>query len=236
MLELPKFHDLSLIEQALTHKSYCNERPEQGLPDNQRLEFLGDAVLGFLVGVLLYNLYPELPEGELTRRRSALVDQPRLSEFATQLNLGDLLRMGRGVEKERGRQNPSILSDAFEALIGAYFLDSGIDAVREYVEELLTPIAKQMGSEAGCTIDPKSLFQQWALANLGPDNPKYRIAAESGPDHAKTFTAEVLVGDRIYGRGSDRSKREAEKRAAEDALQQLGAKRCNAESRTQSQC
>jgi ribonuclease-3 len=221
MSQLPVFANSALLMQALTHKSFCKENSHLSVEDNQRLEFLGDAVLGFLVGALLYEMYPDLPEGELTRRRSVLVDQAGLAELATQLQLGDRLRLGRGVEKEQGQRNPSILSDAFEAVIGAYFLDSGIDAVEEFVTDLFTPIAQTLDDRPGKLVDAKSQFQHWALANLGTENPSYRIVAESGPDHAKTFTAEVLVGDRVFGRGSDRSKRTAEKRAAEAALKQV---------------
>jgi ribonuclease-3 len=190
------------------------------LLSNQRLEFLGDAVLGFTVGVILYHLYPGVSEGELTRRRSTLVDQPRLAAFAVALSLGDRIRMGKGVETDRGRQNPSILSDTFEAVIGAYFLDSGIDAVQAYIEELFLPVIYSIET-LHPMVDAKSLFQQWALAHLGNQNPTYRIVAETGPDHAKMFTVEVLVGDRVFGQGSDRSKRAAEKRAAEDALKRV---------------
>jgi ribonuclease-3 len=222
MSQLPQFQTPDLLTQALTHTSFCKENPQVCLEDNQRLEFLGDAVLGFLVGALLYHLYPDLPEGELTRRRSVLVNQKGLAELANQLKLGDRLRLGRGVEKDQGRQNPSILSDAFEAVIGAYFLDSGIEAVQQFVEDLFRPLAESLGDQPGIVVDAKSQFQQWALAHLGNQNPQYRIVAESGPDHAKTFTAEVLVGDHVFGRGSDRSKRTAEKRAAEAALQAVG--------------
>ncbi len=221
MSALPSFSDPTLLTRALTHKSYCNEHPSDRLDDNQRLEFLGDAALGFLVGELLYRLYPDLPEGELTRRRSALVDQPSLANLAIALQIGAQMRIGKGVEREHGRENPSLLSDTFEAIIGAYFLDAGVDAVQAYVAQLFTPQAQAMQPHAGAIVDPKSLFQQYALAQFGPENPRYRVVSESGPDHAKLFTVEVLVGDRVYGQGRDRSKREAEKRAAADALRQL---------------
>lgn len=227
MSELPFFQNPDLLVQALTHKSYCNERPQAQLKDNQRLEFLGDAVLGFTVGVLLYRLYPTVSEGELTRRRSTLVDQPRLAAFALDLHLGDRIQMGKGVENDRGRHNPSILSDTFEAVIGAYFLDSGIDAVQAYVEALFLPVIYSIGTQLHTLVDAKSLFQQWALAHLGNQNPKYQTVAESGPDHAKVFTVEVVVGDRVFGQGSDRSKQAAEKRAAEDALRRLNSDSMN---------
>ena len=131
----------------MTRRSYANEHPE-GSEDNERLEFLGDAILGFLVGAMLYRHYLDLPEGELTRRRSLLVDQPQLAQFAIALNLGKQMWVGQGVEKEGGRRNPSILSSTFEAVIGAYFLDVGVDAVREYVEELFRPIVENGGARS----------------------------------------------------------------------------------------
>ncbi|PSB13145.1 ribonuclease III [filamentous cyanobacterium CCP2] len=218
MPNLPPFQNPLLFLQALTHRSYLNEHPAVG-EDNERLEFLGDATLGFVVGAMLYRRYPSLPEGKLTQRRSQLVDQPQLATIANALDLGSQMRIGRGAEKDGGRQNPSLLSSTFEAVIGAYFLDSGFEAVQAYVEELFCSAVEGGGRSS---IDPKSRFQQWALANLGHQNPTYRVIDESGAAHAKQFTMVVMVGETVYGVGTDRSKPEAGKRAAADALRRLG--------------
>lgn len=220
MPDLPQFQNSQLLLQALTHRSYINEHPEAG-EDNERLEFLGDATLGFVVGALLYRQYPKLLEGELSRRRSRLVDQPQLAKFAVALDLGSQMRIGRGAERDGGRQNPSLLSSTFEAIVGAYFLDSGYEAVQQYVEELFRA-AIELNGDGRSTIDPKSRFQQWALANLGHQNPVYEVIEESGPAHKKRFTVAVKVGETVYGVGTDRSIAEAGKRAAEEALRRLG--------------
>lgn len=207
------------MHQALTHRSYANECPEQG-GDNERLEFLGDAVLGFLVTALLYQRYPNMKEGDLSRLRSQLINEKQLAILAKNLNIGDKMRLGKGVQNEGGRKSPALLSDAFEAILGAYFLDSGIDDLREFVDFLFTPVADDIVLNQS-RIDPKTRFQQWAQKHRG-NPPNYQILAESGPDHAKEFTAQVLVDNKVYGVGKDSSKQGAEKRAAEAALLKLG--------------
>jgi ribonuclease-3 len=221
MPKLPTIKDENLLRQALTHRSYVNEHPGAG-EHNERLEFLGDAVLGFLVGELLYKRYPEMSEAQLTRLRSNLVDEKQLAKFATQLGIGDLIQLGKGAIKEGGRQNPSLLSDTFEAYIAAYFIESGIEAVRKFVQPLFTAVADsivfpQSETDPKNLVDSKGRFQQWALANF-VQNPEYFIIDESGPDHAKEFTAEVRVNGKVYGVGTGRRKQDAEKRAAEVAL------------------
>ena len=226
--KIPLIKDKKLLQQALTHRSYVNEHPEEGA-DNERLEFLGDAVLGFTIAELLYKHYPEMSEAHLTRLRSKLVDETQLSNFAKKLALGSTIRLGKGAEKDKGRESPSLLSDTFEAIIGAYFLESGIEAVKEYVEPLFMPVAediltsvpKERSHNLVDLVDSKNRFQQWALAEIG-ENPQYEIIAESGPDHAKEFTAQVKVKDKVYGIGKGRRKQEAQKRAAEAALKSLG--------------
>ncbi|WP_019498574.1 ribonuclease III [Pseudanabaena sp. PCC 6802] len=219
MLELPKFQNRNLLLQALTHRSYSNESPESE-DDNQRLEFLGDCVLGFLVGAMLYEYFPDLPEGELTRRRSALVDELNLTHLARELELGSKLRIGKGTERDGGRDAPSLLSDAFEAIIGAYFLDSGIDAVKLYVEQVFTPLIRN-APQYRSPIDAKSQLQEWVQSNFNGSLPEYRTVSASGQDHAKVFTVEVWIGDKCYGTGTGRSKKNAEKQAATDALSRL---------------
>ena len=223
--KLPPIRDKKLLQQALTHRSYVNEHPEQG-EDNERLEFLGDAVLGFLVGELLYRRYPRMSEAQLTRLRSKLVDEPQLTKFSKELGLGKLMRLGKGAQRDGGRESPSLLSDTFEAIIAAYFLESGIEAVRDYVQSLFLSVAdsiltSQSDADSKNLVDSKNRFQQWALANQG-ENPQYAIVEESGPDHAKEFTAEVRVKGVVYGIGKGRRKQEAQKSAAESALKQLG--------------
>ena len=223
--KLPPIRDKKLLQQALTHRSYVNEHPEQG-EDNERLEFLGDAVLGFLVGELLYRRYPQMSEAQLTRLRSKLVDEPQLTKFSKELGLGKLMRLGKGAQRDGGRESPSLLSDTFEAIIAAYFLESGIEAVRDYLQPLFLSVVdsiltSQSDADSKNLVDSKNRFQQWALANQG-ENPQYAIVEESGPDHAKEFTAEVRVKSIVYGVGKGRRKQEAQKSAAESALKQLG--------------
>ena len=217
--QLPNFQKPSLLQQALTHRSHVNENP--GVEDNERLEFLGDAVLNFLSGNFLFWRDPDQPEGKLTVLRSQLVDQTQLAKFAIAIDLGSQMRLGKGADRDGGRSNPNLLSSAFEAVIGAYFLDcdSDIAKVRQYVEPFFESVCDRQTATA--TINFKSQFQEWALAN-GSENPEYVILSESGPDHDKKFLAEVRVSDKAYGRGVGAKKQEAEKEAAKAALKKLG--------------
>ena len=219
--QLPPIRNVKLLYQALTHRSYVNEHPEAE-ENNERLEFLGDAVLGFVVGEMLFTRFPQMSEAELTRLRSKLVDEPQLAKFGRELGIGQRMRLGKGADRDGGRDSPSLLSDTFEAIIGAYFLESGIEAVRNYVELLYRSMDYfQSDIVTQNLIDSKNRFQQWALANIG-ENPLYEIIAESGPDHAKEFTAQVSVQAEVYGVGQGRRKQDAQKRAAEAALKRLG--------------
>jgi ribonuclease III len=225
MIKLPEFKDESLFIQSLTHRSYINEHPQEK-DNNERLEFLGDAVLGYLVGELLYRRYEDMSEAQLTRLRSELVNEKQLAKFAIALGIGDKMRLGKGAEKDRGRENPSLLSDTLEAIIGAYYLDSTITPVRAFVKKLFTPVADSIVFPTSDTdpqnlVDSKNRFQQWALANFGK-NPEYAIIDQDGPDHAKEFTAEVYVNGKMYGVGRGRRKQDAEKKAAEVALKKVG--------------
>ena len=215
--QLPQFKDIQLWETACTHRSYFNEHPAVQ-EDNERLEFLGDAVLGFLVGKLLYQKYPQMREGELSRLRSRLVNnEHQLAEFALSLNLDQHLRLGKGAEKEGTRQNPDVLSDTLEAVIGAYFLDAGIEAVEQFIEPLFSAIAEQVTATTELDQNYKGQLQEWALADCGLI-PRYLIRQETGADHAKEFTVEVRIGNEVYGVGVGESKKAAEKRAAKAAL------------------
>lgn len=221
MTRLPQFQNTALLTQAMTHKSYAREHPDAG-GDNERLEFLGDAILTFLCGEFLFARYPDKPEGALTPLRASLVDATQLGKFAVELSLRQYLRLGRGVEGSGGRENARLLSSAFEALVGAYFLDqrSQIDPVRQFVFPLFASVVETLADPTQ-NINEKSAFQEWALADLGLI-PSYAIVAESGPDHAKEFTAVVSIDGKRYGQGQGRRKQDAEKAAARDALQRLG--------------
>ncbi|MEO0869648.1 MAG: ribonuclease III [Cyanobacteria bacterium J06642_11] len=218
---LPSFHDHNLWQLAITHKSYAKEHECE---DNERLEFLGDAILTFLSGEYLYSRYPNRPEGELTPLRAALVDENQLSYFATQLQLQRHLRLSRGAENSDSRNSKRVLCSTLEALVGAYFLDcdQNIDAVRDYITPMFDSVAETVG-ETALQINYKSRFQVWSLEQLG-EVPTYNIIAATGPDHAKEFTAEVRVKGLLYGRGRGRRKQDAEKQAAKAALKKVGMK------------
>ncbi len=213
-----------LISRALTHRSYLNEHPE-ALEDNERLEFLGDAVLDFLVGAWLYNRFPEMREGELTRLRSALVRTEQLAEFAGQNGFGAALRLGRGESQAGGRARQALLCAAFEAVVGALYLDSGFASVQAFIEPLMEPAASLIVAQ-NRDMDAKSRLQELVQAQGGAA-PQYRTVAASGPEHNKTFEIEVLVDGRVYGRGQGSNKQTAAQQAAEVALRiielELGA-------------
>ncbi len=229
--KLPSFKNHALFDLALTHSSYVNEHPEVG-QDNERLEFLGDAVLGFVIAEMLYTMYPTINEAQLTHLRSQLVDEKQLGKLGAEFGLGTLMHLGKGTAQDGGRNNPSLLNDTFEAILGAYFLDAGIEPVRRYILDTFQPLARllvdrfllsgvdpqnNLAPTRQTFIDSKNRFQQWALAQHKTP-PTYQIIAETGPDHAKQFTAQVLINGKPYGVGTDRRKQEAEKRAAEAAL------------------
>lgn len=211
-----QFANPSLLSRALTHRSFINENTN-ATEDNERLEFLGDAVLDFVVGAWVYNRCPEMAEGDLTRLRSALVRNEQLAEFARGFKLGRSLRMGRGEIVTGGRERDGVLGSAFEAVIGAMYLDSGLGRVEHFMEPLLENVRTRVLMRAEI-YDPKSRFQEWAQsARLG--TPKYVTVASNGPDHAKTFDVEVRIGERAYGRGSGPSKQIAAQIAAQTALE-----------------
>jgi ribonuclease-3 len=215
-----RFRNVELLLSAITHPSYVNEHPDDG-PDNQRLEFLGDAVLGFAVAVWIFQQYPSFKEGEMTRLRAALVREETLARFAEGLGIGEFLRLGRGEEEGGGRERPANLGDSFEALLGALCLDGGLGPVQQLLHDIVEPEAEAI-LKAEADRDAKSLLQEWAQAELGV-TPRYRITDERGPDHAKKFTAEVLLGRKVAGRGDGHSKQAAERSAAKQALEgQLG--------------
>jgi len=210
------FRDAALLEEALTHGSFVNERPGLGLRDNQRLEFLGDAILDFLVGEWLYQRYPEAKEGELTSLRAHVVRTEGLAAYAQEIDLGAHLRLGKGEGASGGQSRAANLCAAFEALVGAMYLDQGMGAVRAWIYRFLARHAQAIDARRRAK-DAKSLLQEHAQAALHV-TPAYRIVREEGPDHAKVFTAQVVVAQDVWGEGSGGTKQAAEQAAAGAAL------------------
>jgi ribonuclease-3 len=211
-----QFEDPSLLEQALVHSSYLNEYPGEIRVSNERLEFLGDAVLGFIVVEKLYQDFPDLTEGEMTRIRSVLVRRETLADIAGSLKLGNYLYLGKGEEASGGRKKPANLSGAFEAIIAAIFLDQGMTVTRELVLRLLAEELEQVMGRGG-GVDCKSQLQE-LIQSKYRSSPAYRMTQATGPDHDKLFTVEVMLGERVLGKGSGKSKKLAETDAARDAL------------------
>ncbi len=214
------FRNEALLRLALTHRSYLNENPGNA-DDNERLEFLGDALLTFLSGEYLYRHQPAIGEDEMTRRRSALVDETQLAKFAIEVGLDLRMRLSKGTAQEGGYTNENLLSSTFEAVVGAYYLDHGdIEAVRPLVEDLFRSVPETVVmSRAG--IDAKNRLQEWVHLNVGAITPTYSTEQSGGQDHTPEFVAQVHVGDRLMGEGRGRNKREAQKQAAENALTRL---------------
>ena len=213
------FHDNTLLHRALTHRSYLNEHPEEALEDNERLEFLGDAVLSIITARYLYNHYPEFREGELTRLRAALVRRETLASFAQQIELGDHLFLGRGEEESGARNRPATLCDVFEAFIGALYLDQGYEATEQFMQPF---IKKGLTTEVSNVLnkDARSELQELTQGRF-QITPRYHTVAEYGPDHSKEFVVEVCIGNISAGRGSGASKQSAAKLAAADALNNI---------------
>ncbi len=212
------FHKTSLLEQAVVHSSFTNENPGVAPVSNERLEFLGDAVLGFIIAERLYQTFPDLTEGGMTRLRSALVRRDTLVRVARTIHLGDYLYLGRGEEAGGGRHKPANLSGALEAVIGAVFLGRGLTVTRKVIlklfnEELREVVQKDSG------VDCKSRLQE-LIQSRYQLAPVYRLVEAVGPDHARTFTIEVMAGGVVLGRGSGKSKKMAETEAARQALEQ----------------
>ena len=213
------FHDLRLLRAALYHSSYANEHRAQSVSSNERLEFLGDAVLGFVSADYLYGKHPDLPEGELTRIRAALVCEDSLHEVAQRLHLGDFLMLGKGEESGGGRHRPSILADAGGAVLAAVYLDGGIDEARALVHRILLEKEPEQVVESrrrDCKTELQELVQRKPNQEL-----RYELVSESGPDHAKVFTVAVMLNGQVVGLGSGHSKKEAEQSAARTALEQM---------------
>ncbi len=215
VFSLPPFKDESLWLQAMTHSSFANEQPDVG-EHNERLEFLGDAILTFVSGAYLYRQYPDRSEGELTPMRAALVDKPQLCQFAQRLDLGAHLRLGRGASQQGSRHSERLLCSAFEAMIGAYFLDSNQDI--KVIDDYVLPMFETViGSVAKEGPNAKSRLQEWAQKHFGV-LPVYKDAGSFGPDDKKRFVVDVSIVNVLYGRGEGDSKKAASFAAAEEAL------------------
>jgi ribonuclease-3 len=217
-----RFQNPQLLLEALTHSSYAQEAPSR-CRDNEQLEFLGDAVLGFLVSVALVDALPEWEEGKLTRARSRLVAAPHLSKVGARLDLGSYLRLGRGEEKTGGRKKSALLVNALEALVAAIFRDGGLRAADEFVARFILPTDLAASRDELYSIDYKSALQERLQAVRRPPA-AYQVVEEKGPEHQKTFTVEVLAGEDLVARGSGRSKKAAEQEAARIVLERLGEK------------
>jgi len=213
-----RFRNGELLRQAFTHTSYVNEQRGVRIEHNERLEFLGDAVLQLTVSEALYRMYPDRPEGELTRLRAGIVCEPSLVRFAEALDFGQVVLLGKGEEQTGGRSRPSLLADAFEAFVGALYLDQGLEAVRAFLDSHLFA---QLPKESRLPLkdhktELQEKVQQWNLGAL-----EYRTVEERGPAHDREFVVAVAVGERTLGEGVGRSKKEAEQRAASRALRLL---------------
>jgi ribonuclease-3 len=210
------FQDHDLLFQAFRHPSYVYESDDPRLSDNQRLEFLGDAVINLAISHLLMESFPEMKEGELSKHRASLVSENGLYPIACELQIGDYLFLGKGEERSQGRKKPSILTDALEALIGAVYLDGGFNGSFRVIAKLFSPALNKIGLGKSF-VDYKTDLQEYSQEAL-QSTPEYRLEKESGPDHNKTFHVAVYLKGKLMGRGKGRSKKEAEREAAKEAL------------------
>ena len=222
LLELEKkagyqFHDRRLLERAMTHKSYINEAHMEKYESNERLEFLGDAVLELVTSEYLFQDETKFPEGELTRMRASIVCEPALAFCARQLDLGGYLRLGKGEEATGGRNRDSLTSDALEALIGAIYMDGGFTNAKEFIHKV---VLSDLESKK-LFFDSKTILQEVVQARFRDQRVTYRLMGEEGPDHDKSFRTAVCIGDEIYGTGTGHTKKRAEQEAAYHALLKL---------------
>ena len=214
-----KFKNEKLLLEALSHSSYANEN--KNLKSNERLEFLGDSVLSIIVSDHIFKHFSHIPEGDLTKLRASLVCESALFDFAKKINLGDYILLGKGEEQTGGRERPSIVSDAFEAVIAAVYLDGGMETAREYVLSFIPEDITPKGSDA--FHDYKTILQEVIKRNP-EERVTYHLKSESGPDHDKHFTVQVMLNNNVIGEGTGRSKKTAEQAAAKEALALMGIK------------
>ncbi len=217
------FKQEGLLLEALTHRSFLQRQEKETVQHNERLEFLGDAVLGLVISEQLISIFPQSTEGELSKLKARLISRVTLAKAAQRFTLGQWLRLGRGEEVSSGREKHSLLANALEALIGAVYLDSGLESARQLIRRALETEIEGLRDHGGLTgeKDWKSRLQEWVHKHEGT-NPQYRVIQESGPDHQKVFGLAVEIHGRIVGRGEGRTKKEAEQRAAEQAYKQVG--------------
>ena len=211
-----RFQDFSILEHAMRHSSFCNEQKMDKLQNNERMEFLGDAVLELVTSEFLYTNYPKMPEGEATRRRASMVCEQTLALCAKELELGSYLYLGKGEELTGGRDRSSVTSDALEALIGAIYLDGGFTNAKEFVEKFVLNGIE----EKQLFFDSKTIFQEM-MQSITTEQIHYELISEAGPDHCKTFNVELFVGNRSAGKGTGKSKKAAEQAAAYDAIKKI---------------
>lgn len=215
MIIIPEFKNKNLFDQAFTHRSFLNETKEK-LSSNERLEFLGDSILSYVVSKYLFARFPEYDEGILTNIRSLMVNTKSLASVAKELGFGAFLKLSKGEEESKGRQNQSLLADCFEAFIGALFIDQGIEEVTKFLENVLLIKADEIIKNKSFK-DPKSLLQEYVQSKR-QNSPLYKVIEEFGPAHAKKFKIGVFVGNKLIAEGLGKSKREAEEDAAQKAL------------------
>ena len=212
---LPEFKNKKLLEQAFIHRSYLNETREK-LSSNERLEFLGDSILSFVVSQYLFTTFPQFEEGALTNIRSLMVNTKSLAAIAKELDFGSYLKLSKGEEESKGRQNQSLLADCFEGFVGALFVDQGVDAVIDFLKVVLLPKANEIIQNKSFK-DPKSLLQE-LVQSRKLNSPMYKVLSEFGPAHAKRFRIGAHVDGRLFSEGEGKSKRDAEENAAQKAL------------------
>ncbi len=217
-MNIPEFKDKKLYERAFTHRSFLNESADV-MESNERLEFLGDSILSFIISSYIFEHYPHLKEGELTALRSVLTNTQTLYKFAESLDLGKYLKLSRGEESTGGRTNKTILANTFEALLGGIYMDQGIDAATKFVNSVIITQIDEVVSDQGLK-DPKSMLQE-KTQEVHKMSPLYKIVKEEGPDHAKIYTTGVFLNNRLLAEGTGHSKQESEKNAAEQALKNL---------------
>lgn len=215
-----QFRDIGLMTTAMTHSSYANEHRDQHIQNNERLEFLGDSILGLVSADYVFHRYPNVPEGQLTKMRAAVVCEKTLYEVAKELGLDRLLLLGKGEENGGGRRRPSILADSVEALIGAIYLDGGLEPARAFILSFL-PGKVDLAEQGMAFRDYKTALQEIVQKNR-QETLHYHLSGESGPDHDKRFTVQVLLNRNIFAEGTGRSKKEAEQMAAKAALELMG--------------
>ena len=211
-----QFRNFSYLEHAMRHSSFCNERKMNRLENNERLEFLGDAVLELVTSEFLFRNFPQMPEGEATKKRASMVCEQSLALCAKEIELGSFLALGKGEEMTGGRERASVTSDALEALIGAIYLDGGFTNAKEFVETFVLNGIE----EKQLFFDSKTIFQEM-MQSITTESIRYELTGEEGPDHCKIFSVELFVGERSAGKGTGRSKKAAEQAAAYDAIKKL---------------